>query len=883
MPRLYQASCLLRNWFIFLLACVALPAPAQTPVSCDLVALDAPAASANSFFGNRVSISTRFAIVGAPSFSSATGKAYIYAYVAGAWVYQQTLSDAGSLPADSYGHSVYIDETTAVVAAYSYSRPGATGSSGALYIYTLQGTQWVKTGFITNPSLLTSTFGWAIAKSGTDLVVGNGDTGGALTNSVFVYRQPAVPTLPWALVATLVPQAGNTGYDYGYSVAIDNDELLVGAIDRFNRGRNAAYFYHRTAAGVWQLLQVESYVSGTLASNTVGVHGSYAVVGTDSNRGVRIYGRTASGWQLQQTLFSPDSFAGRYGLTVAINRKVLLVASPTGNTAPIGSGVVFRYELRNGSWQLRRRYTVPQPQLGDVLGAWVGIDPSSNNLIIGAPGRTSGGVPTAGQAFVLWNPVIQPAGPFCPTGLPVTLQATAPGGIWAGPGITNSQTGQFNPAQAGTGTHYVTYSLVAGGCTHLDTAAILVQPAVRISRPTLPPLSCSRDTTITLAATVPGGVWAGAGITNAQTGTFRTAVAGAGRHLLTYTVANSSLCNQQDTLSVVVQPVAVRVQAVSRHLRCTRDTIFALQGSPAGGSWQGAGILNGSAGTFSSAAAGPGRHLLTYRLPAGPCSGQDTLSLVVQPASARILTAPLTLCRLDTLLQLAATPLGGTWRGVGIGPAQPGFFSAALAGAGRHLLYYEVGTSKCRAVDSVAVVVSPVPTPVISPNSLVTLRCGQLAELLSVRTTSISARYEWQYATSSASPWQVPAVGNGQPTYQATQVGLYRVRVLQGSCAATSTTVEVRSEPTQALFIPNILTPNQDGRNDQFELALQYPRTFNLQIFNRWGQEVFHTNTYGDFWTAPTAPAGVYYYLWRYTTDCEPNEHTVKGWVEVVR
>ncbi|WP_210521549.1 T9SS type B sorting domain-containing protein [Hymenobacter terricola] len=888
MFRFYQLAPNLLQWVALFLFALPLSLHAQTPVGCDLVALDAPAPLANSFFGNRVSIGTRFAITGANgtlATGATPGKAYIYEHVGTGWVYRQTLSEANSLTADVYGSNVYIDDSTAVVSAYGFSRPGAPGRIGAVYIYTRQGSQWVQTGFIANPSPLASTFGWAIAKSGTDLVVGNGDSNISLTKSVYVYRQPAVPTQPWALVATLTPQAANTGYDYGYSVAIDGDNLIVGAVDRFTRGRNAAHFYHRTPAGVWQQAQVESYVSGALASNTVGVRGNYAVIGTDSNQGVRIYLRTAAGWQLQQTLFCPDSFSGRYGLTVAISNKVLLVGGPTGGMPPVYSGVVFRYELRNGTWQFRRRYAVPQSLSGDVLGAWVGLDPRSQNLIIGAPGRTSGGIAGAGQAFVEWAPAIEPPAPFCVTDAPVSLPATATGGTWGGPGITNAQTGLFNPAVAGAGTHTITYSLAQGNCVRVDTALITVRSILRIIRPVLPPLACSRDTTITLTANAPGGTWSGPGIISAQAGTFRPSTAGPGRHLLTYTASSAAFCRPQDTLSLVVLPVAVRVQAVGRRLSCARDTTIALQATPAGGTWLGAGILPSTAGTFSSVVAGPGRHLLTYRFNAGTaCGGQDTLSVIVQPVAVRVLTAPPPpFCRLDTLLRLTATPAGGTWRGPGIVNAQQGIFSASAAGAGRRVLYYEVGTGACRASDSLAIVLAPAALPVLEGADAFTLRCGAQSAWLSVRNPVPAAQYEWQYAATTGGPWQVPGPGNGQSAFQATQAGAYRIRLLQGNCSATSLAVQVRIESAVPVFVPNIITPNHDGHNDVFELTLQSPRTFHLQVYSRWGQEVFHTDTYGDFWSGTGAPAGIYYYLWRYSTECEAQEKLVKGWIEVVR
>ncbi|MCX7954705.1 MAG: PKD domain-containing protein, partial [Bacteroidales bacterium] len=53
-------------------------------------------------------------------------------------------------------------------------------------------------------------------------------------------------------------------------------------------------------------------------------------------------------------------------------------------------------------------------------------------------------------------------GPFCPNDPPVNLTAGQPGGIWSGPGITNPNTGTFNPAVAGVGHHMIVYTLPCG-------------------------------------------------------------------------------------------------------------------------------------------------------------------------------------------------------------------------------------------------------------------------------------------------------------------------------------------------------------------------------------------------------------------------------------
>lgn len=65
----------------------------------------------------------------------------------------------------------------------------------------------------------------------------------------------------------------------------------------------------------------------------------------------------------------------------------------------------------------------------------------------------------------------------------------------------------------------------------------------------------------------------------------------------------------------------------------------------------------------------------------------------------------------------------------------------------------------------------------------------------------------------------------------------------------------------QVQTLPNVFTPNGDRVNDALELKLQYPRTSQVQVFNRWGRQVYAATTYGAFWTGAGASNGLYYYL----------------------
>jgi gliding motility-associated-like protein len=71
------------------------------------------------------------------------------------------------------------------------------------------------------------------------------------------------------------------------------------------------------------------------------------------------------------------------------------------------------------------------------------------------------------------SPTVTSAGPFCTDNPVVTLLADLPGGTWSGNGITNTSTGQFNPAIASAGDHTITYA-TSGACSGSSSITITV-------------------------------------------------------------------------------------------------------------------------------------------------------------------------------------------------------------------------------------------------------------------------------------------------------------------------------------------------------------------------------------------------------------------------
>lgn len=86
------------------------------------------------------------------------------------------------------------------------------------------------------------------------------------------------------------------------------------------------------------------------------------------------------------------------------------------------------------------------------------------------------------------------------------------------------------------------------------------------------------------------------------------------------------------------------------------------------------------------------------------------------------------------------------------------------------------------------------------------------------------------------------------------------------------------------LFIPNLFTPNGDGRNDAFEIRGldQFPEN-ELVIVNRWGNEVFRTTNYQNNWTGEGLNEGTYYYLLKARKTGSGEWKVFKGYVTLIQ
>jgi gliding motility-associated-like protein len=173
-------------------------------------------------------------------------------------------------------------------------------------------------------------------------------------------------------------------------------------------------------------------------------------------------------------------------------------------------------------------------------------------------------------------------------------------------------------------------------------------------------------------------------------------------------------------------------------------------------------------------------------------------------------------------------------------------------------------------VDSVPVVSACCDTVIIKGTSVVISGGGS------------AKHYLWSPATGlncDTCPYPIAT-----PTVNTT----YTVTALNSNgCPVTGTVTVDITIPCDSFIVPNVFTPNGDGINDVFLIKALYMSKYSIDIYNRWGQQVFSSSDPETPWDGTIsgkgqAPDGVYYYI--LTATCaDGKSYKRKGFVQIIR
>ncbi len=323
-------------------------------------------AKTGDHFGNSLDISGDTLVIGAHWMDdgdlSNSGAAYVVKF---SYDESQDLWDTEGVeltgdPVENaeFGNAVAISGDVVVVGARKDSEKGLY--SGSVYVFRNNGSTWIREAKLyADDAQAQEYFGSSVAIDGDTLVVGatKGGEGDLQTGSVYVFTYNG---FDWEEETELFAENLAHKDQFGYSVAIEGDTILVGA-PRHDDGEadsGAAYVFRRNA-GTW--LQEDKFTGSGLFEKayfgtSVALSGNTAVVGAYRNDlfaadnsvvedtgSAYVFRFDGSIWPEEEKLIPADAVGGEeFGWAVAISGDTVVVGAHKDGDL---SGSVYVYTL----------------------------------------------------------------------------------------------------------------------------------------------------------------------------------------------------------------------------------------------------------------------------------------------------------------------------------------------------------------------------------------------------------------------------------------------------------------------------------------------------------------------------------------------------------
>lgn len=217
--------------------------------------LTASDASPGAMFGHDVDLAQNRLVIGAwgdGALGVRTGAAYVFGRRGSAhseWKEEAKLTASDGAAQDDFGRAVSIEASRIVI-----GKPGGQTNgrnSGAAYVFDLIGAGWIEVAkLLPLDGAKSDHFGTSVSLSGNAVLVGApaNDDAGVSSGAAYLFRREDDT---WNQVAKLLPADGHPGAQFGMTVGILRDRVLVGASNdsRIVSGAGAVYEFIRGYGG----------------------------------------------------------------------------------------------------------------------------------------------------------------------------------------------------------------------------------------------------------------------------------------------------------------------------------------------------------------------------------------------------------------------------------------------------------------------------------------------------------------------------------------------------------------------------------------------------------------------------------------------------------
>lgn len=335
--------------------------------------------------------------------------------------------------------------------------------------------------------------------------------------------------------------------------------------------------------------------------------------------------------------------------------------------------------------------------------------------------------------------------------------------------------------------------------------------------------------------------------------------AATGVYRIIHSATSAEGCTGKDTTFAVVKPNKNAAFTGLPTEICESAPDIILNPASPGGTFSG-GPLNGARFLSNS----PGNYTIKHLIADSFCPDSATAAILVKPLPRFTLGSDVTLCDGNSMTLNISQPGSIRW--------DDGSTAASrnIGSAGQY--WATVDDRGCIWGDTINIGIGLAPK-VTLPGDTLLCKGG----VLMLDATWQAGNYVW-------------STGETSPTIFVSKAGTYSVTV-SNPCGTASDAVTVMYQGEFCdLFIPDAFTPNNDGKNDLFQITGRGIVPVLFQIYDRWGAKIFDSQTSGVFgWNGQAnnqdCMDGVYQYIFQYEVPAgtRVRRSTIKGSVLLYR
>ena len=363
--------------------------------------LTASDGAANDQFGWSVSVSGDVVVVGALLDDSYKGSAYMFVKPVGGWsnmtqTAKLTASDGAAN--DQFGWSVSVSGDVVVVGA-----PVDDSYKGSAYLFVKPVGGWSN---MTQTAKLTASdwaandqFGWSVSVSGDTVVVG-APVDDSFKGSAYVFVQPVGGWSNMTQTAKLTALDGADEDVFGASVSVSGDTVLVGAYGDDDSGSysGSVYVFVKPVGGWSNMTQTAKLTASDGAADdefgrSVSVSGDVVVVGASKgifdSGSAYVFVKPVGGWsnmtQNGKLTASDGAVGGRFGWSVSLSGDTVVVGAFANDDNGSESGSAYMFVKPVGGWSnmtQTAKLTASDGAANDQFGWSVSV--SGDTVLIGA-------------------------------------------------------------------------------------------------------------------------------------------------------------------------------------------------------------------------------------------------------------------------------------------------------------------------------------------------------------------------------------------------------------------------------------------------------------------------------------------------------------------